>query len=282
MSLQTERNQEATVYIGNLDERVTVSLLWELMVQAGPVVNVHLPKDRVSQQTQGYGFCEFQTEEDASYAVNIMNMVKLYGKPLRVNKALADKKPVDVGANLFVSNLDPDVDEKMLFDTFSSFGSIVITPRIARDTDTGNSKGYAFICFDSFEASDAAIEAMDGQYLANKIISVSYALKKDGKGERHGSAAERLLASQAKKTTDPLQNISANIPAPQFQHVNSHQFQSVIPQATGLMRPGMVPGMMPSQNPLDMVYIPPPNQQYPYQQYHQDPGYHPPCKNIYF
>jgi hypothetical protein len=28
---------DATVYIGNLDERVTDSLVWELMLQAGPV-----------------------------------------------------------------------------------------------------------------------------------------------------------------------------------------------------------------------------------------------------
>lgn len=31
------RNQEATVYVGNLDEKVTDSLVWELMTQAGPV-----------------------------------------------------------------------------------------------------------------------------------------------------------------------------------------------------------------------------------------------------
>ncbi|CAB5201620.1 unnamed protein product [Rhizophagus irregularis] len=36
---------------------------------------------------------------------------------------------------------------------------------------------------------DAAIDAMNGQYLMNKPITVSYAFKKDGKGERHGSAA---------------------------------------------------------------------------------------------
>jgi splicing factor 3B subunit 4 len=33
----------------------------------------------------------------------------------------------------------------------------------------------------------------------NKDISVQYAYKKDGKGERHGDEAERMLASQAKK-----------------------------------------------------------------------------------
>lgn len=49
-------------------------------------VNVHLPKDRISMSHQGYGFCEFLTENDADYACKIMNQIKLYGKPIRVNK----------------------------------------------------------------------------------------------------------------------------------------------------------------------------------------------------
>ncbi|KAJ2058399.1 Spliceosome-associated protein 49 [Coemansia sp. S146] len=197
-----ERNQEASVYIGNLDDRVTDELIWELMVQAGPVVNVHLPKDRVTQSTQGYGFCEFQSAEDADYAVKVMNMVKLYGKPMRVNKSANDRRLMDVGAKLFIGNLDPDVDEKLLFDTFAAFGPVVQNPKIARDASSGNSKGFAFVAYATFEAADAAIEAMNGQYLANKPVSVNYAFKKDAKGERHGSAAERLLAAQARKN-DP-------------------------------------------------------------------------------
>lgn len=83
-----------------------------------------------------------------------------------------------------------------------------------RDPETGNSKGYAFINFASFEASDAAIEAMNGQHLCNRPISVSYAFKKEARGERHGTGEglnfdglyfviynlscdiERMLASQ--------------------------------------------------------------------------------------
>jgi RNA recognition motif-containing protein len=49
-------------------------------------VNVHLPKDRVTQTHQGFGFVEFVSEEDAEYAARIMNQVRLYGKPIRVNK----------------------------------------------------------------------------------------------------------------------------------------------------------------------------------------------------
>ena len=68
---------------------------------------------------------EFKAEEDADYSIKIMHMVKLYGKPIKVNKASANEKQMDVGANLFVGNLDPEVDEKLIFDTFSAFGVIL-------------------------------------------------------------------------------------------------------------------------------------------------------------
>ena len=31
-----QRNQDATCYVGNLDEQLTEELLWEMMLQAGP------------------------------------------------------------------------------------------------------------------------------------------------------------------------------------------------------------------------------------------------------
>lgn len=70
------------------------------------------------------------SEADAEYAVKIMNQIKLYGKPIRVNKASYDKKQVDVGANLFVGNLDPNVDEQTLYDTFSTFGTLADQPKV--------------------------------------------------------------------------------------------------------------------------------------------------------
>ena len=200
--------------MGNLDERCTDSLVWELMLQAGPIINVHLPKDRVTQSHQGYGFVEFGSEEDADYAAKIMNQIRLWGKPIRVNKASADRRGggagalgaeggglgggQGVGAELFVGNLDGMVDEKVLFETFSRFGPLIAPPKIARD-DNNLSKGYGFISYADFDASDDAIANMHGQYLMNKEITVQYAYKKDGKGERHGDAAERALAAQAKK-----------------------------------------------------------------------------------
>ncbi|KAI9891327.1 MAG: hypothetical protein M1814_002840 [Vezdaea aestivalis] len=208
------QDRDSTVYIGNLDERVADHLVWELMLQAGRIVNVHLPKDRVTQTHQGYGFVEFTSEEDADYAARIMNAVRLYGKPIRVNKASADKqKPVEIGAELFVGNLDPMLDEKTLYETFGRFGSLTSAPKIARD-DNSLSKGYGFVSFSNFEASDEAIANMNGQYLMNKEISVQYAYKKDGKGERHGDEAERMLASQAQKHN--VQPVTQQLPPQLF------------------------------------------------------------------
>jgi splicing factor 3B subunit 4 len=114
-----------------------------------------------------------------------------------MKQASADKqKPVEVGAELFIGNLDPLIDEKTLYDTFSRFGTLQSPPKIARD-ESGLSKGYGFVSYSTFEASDDAIANMNGQYLMNKDVSVQYAYKKDGKGERHGDEAERMLASQA-------------------------------------------------------------------------------------
>lgn len=194
---------------------------------ADAAANVFLPKDRISGTHQGFGFCEFLAEQDADYAVKIMNQIKLYGKPIRVSRASYDTKKVDIGANLFIGNLDENVDESQLYDTFQTFGSVSEQPKvsantcmihgrveghhrgeperdsiadrqIARDPTTGQSKGYGFIAYHEFEAADMAIENMNGQFFGGKQINVQYAFKKDGKGERHGTQAERLMAAQAK------------------------------------------------------------------------------------
>ena len=69
MAVPLERNQDATLYVGGLDEKVNEAILWELMVQvklkfillslkkssiqAGPVTSVNMPKDRVTGNHQG-------------------------------------------------------------------------------------------------------------------------------------------------------------------------------------------------------------------------------------
>ncbi|VVA94649.1 unnamed protein product [Arabis nemorensis] len=59
-------------------------------------------------------------------------MIHLHGKPIRINKVSQDKKSLDVGANFFIGNLDPNVDEKLLYDTSSAFGVIAANSKIPK------------------------------------------------------------------------------------------------------------------------------------------------------
>merc|ERR1711862_404051 len=108
---------------------------------------------------------------------------------------------------------EPECDEKMLYDTFSSFG-VLLFAKIMRDPDTGASRGFGFISYDTFEASDSALAAMNGQFICNRPISVSYAYKKETKGERHGSAAERLIAANRPQDARPGGGAGGGAPPP--------------------------------------------------------------------
>ena len=45
-------------------------------------------------------------------------------------QAASNMKSLDVGANVFIGNLDPEIDEKLLYDIFSAFGVILQTPKV--------------------------------------------------------------------------------------------------------------------------------------------------------
>ena len=51
-----------TVWVGNLDNRATEELLYELFLQAGPLDDVVMPTDNRSGQTKGFAFVEYSSE----------------------------------------------------------------------------------------------------------------------------------------------------------------------------------------------------------------------------
>ncbi|XP_020672529.1 peptidyl-prolyl cis-trans isomerase E isoform X2 [Dendrobium catenatum] len=59
------RNTACTIFIGNLDEKVTERVLYEILIQAGYLVDLHLPRDKESNNHKGYAFAEYETEEMA-------------------------------------------------------------------------------------------------------------------------------------------------------------------------------------------------------------------------
>ncbi|XP_075298503.1 RNA-binding protein 7 [Opisthocomus hoazin] len=74
---------DRTLFVGNLDPRVTEELVFELFHQAGPVIKVKIPKDRDGRPKQ-FAFVNFKHEESVPYGLSLLNGIKLYGRPIKI------------------------------------------------------------------------------------------------------------------------------------------------------------------------------------------------------
>lgn len=69
---------------GNLDERVSERVLYDILIQAGRVVELYVPRDKETEKPKGYAFAEYETEEIANYAVRLFSgLVTLYNRTLK-------------------------------------------------------------------------------------------------------------------------------------------------------------------------------------------------------
>ncbi|KAI8510411.1 hypothetical protein Bbelb_113270 [Branchiostoma belcheri] len=78
---------------------------------------------------------------------------------------------------LFVGGLDFGTSETSLEEKFSQFGTVTEC-KIITDRETGRSRGFGFIKFDTPDEADAARNAMQFQQLDGRTIRVDYASAK--------------------------------------------------------------------------------------------------------
>ncbi|KAL2497538.1 RNA-binding (RRM/RBD/RNP motif) family protein [Abeliophyllum distichum] len=85
-------NPKSSVYIGNLDERVSERVLYDILIQAGRVVDLYIPRDKETDKTKGYAFAQYESEEIAEYAVKLFTgLVTLYNRTLKFAISGQDK-----------------------------------------------------------------------------------------------------------------------------------------------------------------------------------------------
>ncbi|KPP65249.1 RNA-binding protein 7-like [Scleropages formosus] len=74
---------DRTLFVGNLDPQVTEELLFELFLQAGPLIKVKIPKDNDGRSKQ-FGFINFKHEVSVPYGMQLLNGTRLFGRPLKI------------------------------------------------------------------------------------------------------------------------------------------------------------------------------------------------------
>ncbi|XP_010447143.1 PREDICTED: polyadenylate-binding protein 2 [Camelina sativa] len=166
-----------SLYVGDLDLNVTDSQLFDAFSQMGQVVSVRICRDLATRRSLGYGYVNFTNPQDAARAIQELNYIPLYGKPIRVMYSHRDPSVRRSGAgNIFIKNLDDSIDHKALHDTFSTFGNIV-SCKVAVDS-SGQSKGYGFVQYASEESAQKAIEKLNGMLLNDKQVYVGPFLRR--------------------------------------------------------------------------------------------------------
>lgn len=140
----------------------------------------------------------------AERALDTMNFDVLKGRPIRIMWSQRDPSLRRSGVgNVFIKNLDTDIDNKAMYDTFSAFGNI-LSCKVAQDSSNGESKGYGFVHFETEEAALNAIQKVNGMLLNGKKVFVGrFVPRKDREIE---------LGEKAKKFTNVyVKNICEDI-----------------------------------------------------------------------
>ncbi|XP_058124180.1 ELAV-like protein 4 [Anopheles ziemanni] len=168
-----QEDSKTNLIVNYLPQQMTQEEIRSLFSSIGEVESCKLIRDKVTGQSLGYGFVNYQRAEDASKAINTLNGLRLQNKQIKVSFARPSSEAIK-GANLYVSGLPKNMLQADLEALFSPYGRI-ITSRILCDNITarqyssptgengnGLSKGVGFIRFDQRMEAEKAIKELNG------------------------------------------------------------------------------------------------------------------------
>ena len=86
---------------------------------------------------------------------------------------------------LYVGNLSYSTGDEELRQAFAEFGPIV-SASVVIDRDSGQSRGFGFVEYEQADAAQRAIDALNGQQLGGRTLSVNVARAKESRPRSGG------------------------------------------------------------------------------------------------
>eukprot|EP00099_Drosophila_melanogaster_P017591 NP_608497.1 uncharacterized protein Dmel_CG11454 [Drosophila melanogaster] len=82
---EEEDEEQRTLFCGNLDERVTEEILYEVFLQAGPIEGVRIPTDN-NGRPRNFGFVTYQRLCAVPFALDLYQGLELFQKKVTIKQ----------------------------------------------------------------------------------------------------------------------------------------------------------------------------------------------------
>eukprot|EP00898_Chlorokybus_atmophyticus_P002571 jgi/Chlat1/3314/Chrsp22S03472 len=168
------------LYVGNLPYEMDGESLRAAFAEYGAVENADVVTDPRTGRSKGYAFVTLSSTEEAERVLGQLDGAsrddRRGGERRMGGGDRGSYSRPAPGAKLFVGNLAWSMDDEAIADLFSEYGKVA-QARVVTD-ETGRSKGFGFVTYESAEQADKAIEQLDGQSVEGRVIRVSVAASK--------------------------------------------------------------------------------------------------------
>ncbi|KAL8392828.1 hypothetical protein RB595_002857 [Gaeumannomyces hyphopodioides] len=195
---------QGNVFIKNLDVAIDNKALHDTFAAFGNILSCKVAQDE-NGNSKGYGFVHYETDEAAAQAIKHVNGMLLNEKKVYVGHHIPKKdrqsKFEEMKANftnIYVKNIQLDVTDDDFRALFERFGHVT-SSSLARDLDTGKSRGFGFVNFTSHEDAFKAVEELNEKEFHGQNLYVGRAQKKHEREEELRKSYEAARQEKASK-----------------------------------------------------------------------------------
>ncbi|EOA25080.1 hypothetical protein CARUB_v10018388mg [Capsella rubella] len=186
--------EEGRLYVGNLPYTITSSELSQIFGEAGKIVDVQIVYDKVTDRSRGFGFVTMGSIEEAKEAIQMFNSSQIGGRTVKVNfpevprggerevmrTKIRDnnRSYVDSPHKIYAGNLGWNLTSQGLKDAFAD-QSGVLGAKVIYERNTGRSRGFGFISFESADDVQSALSTMNGVEVEGRALRLNLASERE-------------------------------------------------------------------------------------------------------